>query len=64
MKYLTIFFFFLFLSKATAQQANFSMSFGKGIDSMLTYLERDSLKRVLSCLKTPLSILKVLGFVF
>ena len=45
MKYLIIFFIFMCLSKTTAQQANFSMSFGKGIDSLLTYLERDSLKR-------------------
>ncbi len=45
MKYLVLFISFLCLSKTTAQQANFSMTFGKGIDSMLTYLERDSLKR-------------------
>ena len=45
MKYLILFFTFLYLSETTAQQANFSMTFGKGIDSMLTYLERDSLKR-------------------
>ena len=45
MKYLTILFSFLFLSKTTAQQANFDRRFGKGIDSTLTQTERDSLKR-------------------
>lgn len=45
MKYLIAFFSFLFLSRTTAQQANFTMPFGKGIDSTLTQSERDSLKR-------------------
>ena len=45
MKYLAFFFYFLFLSETTAQQANFSRAFGKGIDSTLTQSEQDSLKR-------------------